>query len=254
MQKPSYHGTITDVTTRIASLISPPIGFAHRGGKAHAPENTLSAFATAIEMGATGIETDAWVTVDGDIVLIHEGSIRRKPWLPGWLLGQPISKQKHNQLPDHVPTLVEYYQRFGTSLQLSIDIKDTAAFSGIVATACDHKALERLWICHEDLALLALWRKVSSEARLVHSVRRDQLPNGHERHAADLAELGIDAVNLRRRSWNGGLITLYHRFNVLAFAWDAQQMHHIEELIDSGIDAICSEHVDRLTKALNHFS
>lgn len=240
--------------TRIPSLISPPIGFAHRGGLAHAPENTLEAFSTAMEMGATGIETDAWMTADGEVALVHDGVIPRRPWLPGVVLGRPVAKQPRDQLPDHIPTLADYYGHCGSSLPLSIDVKDPAAFDEIVAVAGAHSAADRLWACHDDLAVLTRWRRSAPEVRLVHSVRRGRLPRGHERHAADLARSGIDAVNLRRGFWSGGLVTLYHRFGVFAFAWDAQQAAHIEELIDAGIDAVYSDHVDRLTAALDRLA
>ena len=68
----------------------PPIGFAHRGARAHAPENTLEAFALALRLGATGLESDAWLTADGEVVLDHDGVVRvglcaggRSPSSPG---------------------------------------------------------------------------------------------------------------------------------------------------------------------------
>ena len=48
---------------RLPALRTPPIGFAHRGAKAHAPENTLEAFELALKLGATGLESDVWAGV-----------------------------------------------------------------------------------------------------------------------------------------------------------------------------------------------
>ena len=44
---------------------------AHRGGRDARPENTLYAYAYAIELGATSIECDMQLTADGDIVMSH---------------------------------------------------------------------------------------------------------------------------------------------------------------------------------------
>ena len=44
---------------------------AHRGASFHAPENTLSAFRKAMELGADGIETDVQITADGRLVILH---------------------------------------------------------------------------------------------------------------------------------------------------------------------------------------
>ena len=61
--------------TRLPSLQHPPIGFAHRGARAHAPENTIEAFTLALRLGATGLESDVWSTADGEAVLDHDGVI-----------------------------------------------------------------------------------------------------------------------------------------------------------------------------------
>jgi glycerophosphoryl diester phosphodiesterase len=50
---------------------------AHRGTSLLAPENTLSAFQTAIDMGATEVETDVQLTMDNHLVLCHDETLRR---------------------------------------------------------------------------------------------------------------------------------------------------------------------------------
>ena len=51
--------------------------FAHRGASAYAPENTLSAFRTAIEQGADWLEFDVQQTRDGRLVVFHDLRIDR---------------------------------------------------------------------------------------------------------------------------------------------------------------------------------
>jgi glycerophosphoryl diester phosphodiesterase len=46
--------------------------YAHRGAAAELPENTLPAFARALEVGATAIETDCHMTRDGHVVVSHD--------------------------------------------------------------------------------------------------------------------------------------------------------------------------------------
>lgn len=52
-----------------------PLVLAHRGGAALAPENTLSAFARAIALGADGAELDVHLTRDGQVVVHHDYSL-----------------------------------------------------------------------------------------------------------------------------------------------------------------------------------
>ena len=50
--------------------------WAHRGASGYAPENTLDAFQKAVEMGADGIELDVQMTKDGELVVIHDETIK----------------------------------------------------------------------------------------------------------------------------------------------------------------------------------
>ena len=63
-------------TGRIEPLRKPPISFAHRGARAHAPENTIEAFQLGLKLGASGLESDVWLTADGVAVLDHDGLLR----------------------------------------------------------------------------------------------------------------------------------------------------------------------------------
>ena len=58
-------------------LSSDPQLIAHRGGSAYEPENTLSAFRNAIEVGADWIEMDIQRTRDGVLVVIHDEAVDR---------------------------------------------------------------------------------------------------------------------------------------------------------------------------------
>jgi glycerophosphoryl diester phosphodiesterase len=224
----------------------PPIGFAHRGARAHAPENTIEAFQLAVRLGATGLESDVWLTADGEAVLDHDGVVGSR------LRRRAISTVRRDELPAHVPTLAELYDACGTELEVSLDVKDPAAAARVVAVAREAggSATERLWLCHHDWELLATWRKPYADVRLVDSTRLARLKQGPERRAAQLADVGVDAINLHRSDWTGGLTTLFHRFERLAFCWDCQFERHLAEALDIGVDAVYSDHVDRMVDAL----
>ncbi|MGI8963878.1 MAG: glycerophosphodiester phosphodiesterase family protein, partial [Thermomicrobiales bacterium] len=51
--------------------------YAHRGASADFPENTIPAFARAVELGAFGIELDVHLSRDGVPVAIHDESVDR---------------------------------------------------------------------------------------------------------------------------------------------------------------------------------
>lgn len=229
---------------RLPSLIDAPVAFAHRGARAHSPENTLEAFALALRLGANGLETDAWLCSDGVVVLDHDGIVRRR--------GRkvPFSSIGSQSRPDHVPTLDELFVHCGTSYHLSIDVKDPVAFTTVVECAQRHGFdPDRLWLCHDEFEVVETWAGLDLPARLVDSSRLQRIKEGPERRIARLAEIGISALNMHQKDWTGGLAALAHRFGVHAFGWDAQYEHRLSEMFRMGLDAVYSDHVDRLVAA-----
>ena len=54
------------------------VNYAHRGASAYAPENTMSSFKKAFQIGSNGIELDLQKTKDGKIVIFHDDEIDKK--------------------------------------------------------------------------------------------------------------------------------------------------------------------------------
>jgi glycerophosphoryl diester phosphodiesterase len=228
------------------ALRRPSIGFAHRGARAHAPDNTLASFQLARRLGATGLESDVWLTADGVPVLDHDGLAR------GGLRRRAIADVNRADLPEHMPTLASLYETCGTEFELSLDVKDAAAASSVLAVAREAggDAVGRLWLCHPDWNVVASWRELDPDVKLVDSTRLRRIKEGPERRAASLAAAGIDAINMHHSDWTLGLTTLFHRFERLAFAWDCQHDRVLASMLHMGMDAVYSDHVDRMVDAL----
>jgi len=226
---------------RLPSLFGEPILFAHRGASAHAQENTLAAFSLAQKLGATGVETDIWITSDHQIVLDHDGIVRVG------LRKKPIADLKRSQLPSHIPTLDELITVIGDDTPISIDVKDEQAYESIVRISAEGSFdLSRLWLCHHKVDVTVKHRNLFPDVRFVDSTRLSRMKEGAERRCAFLSENGVDALNMHHTDWNGGLVTLAHKFELFAFGWDMQFDHVMTNLMRMGIDAVYSDYVDRL--------
>jgi glycerophosphoryl diester phosphodiesterase len=235
------------VQQRLPSLLAKPIAFAHRGARAHARENTLDAFALALRLGATGLESDAWLTSDGVVVLDHDGVVRvnRRKRL--------VRDLRRDELPAHVPALGELLERCGTGYHLSLDLEHVEVGPAVVKEIrrTAPGMLARVWLCADELDALAELRSLDDEVRLVNSTRLGRIKEGPERRAATLAARRIDAVNLHHTDWSGGLTTLFHRFERVCFGWDMQFEHVIRPVVRMGIDGVFSDHVDVMVDAIN---
>lgn len=235
---------------RLPSLLDRPVAFGHRGAKAHERENTLASFALARKLGATGLESDVWLTGDGVAVLDHDGLVRTG------LRKKPIGEMRRDQLPAHIPTLADLIDAEPGDWHLSLDLKDPASGAEVVRVVAGLRPdlLDRLWLCHPSLDELTRLRDEFGDhlggTRLVHSTRLNKLPSKPERHAAVLAERGIHAMNMHYTDWNGGLVALFHRFDRLAMSWDLQFEPHLRDAVRMGCDAIFSDFVDRMTEVM----
>jgi glycerophosphoryl diester phosphodiesterase len=234
------------VQQRLPSLLTEPIGFAHRGARAHAPENTLEAFELALKLGATGLESDVWLTSDDVVVLDHDGTVGRRR------RRRSISELRRDELPAHIPALADLLAAVGIGYHLSLDIKQPGIGQRVIDTvaAVAPELLPRLWLCSPSIDELVALREPNPTVKLVNSTRLNRMERGPERRAANLAELRIDAVNLHHTDWNGGLVALFHRFERFTLAWDLQFEHVLRSAIRMGIDGVFSDHVDLMVDAL----
>jgi glycerophosphoryl diester phosphodiesterase len=61
----------------LPALLNPPLVFAHRGGAALRPENTIAAFDHGLSLGADGLEFDVHLSRDGVVVVHHDSTLER---------------------------------------------------------------------------------------------------------------------------------------------------------------------------------
>ena len=232
---------------RLPSLLSEPILFAHRGASAYAPENTLDAFSLALKLGANGLESDIWATRDGVLVLDHDGVVKSR------LRSKRIAEIDRLALPPHIPSLEQLLQHCGTQYQLSLDVKDPVVFETIERTVAniDESMLDRLWLCHPNCDLLISKRELTRKCKLVDSTRLVKIKEGPERRAATLSANGIEAFNMHYSDWNGGLVALFHRFNIVSFGWDMQHEAVIENGVRMGLDGVFSDWPERMVEVIN---
>jgi glycerophosphoryl diester phosphodiesterase len=97
----SHRGN-ADVDTSDAAVAGPGVSAASEvcirgGGRSKAPaENSLSAFELVSALGVDGVETDTWLTADGEFVVVHD---RATP-------AGPVDSLRRSQLPQ-LPSLAE---------------------------------------------------------------------------------------------------------------------------------------------------
>jgi glycerophosphoryl diester phosphodiesterase len=212
--------------------------FAHRGGRAHGGDNTLETFREAVVRGATGIETDAWVTADGVVVLDHDGVLREAR-----RVRKPMSAVRRTELPAHIASLEELYDACGTDFDLAIDVRLPDVATAVVDVAVAHGADDRLWLVGGAPELLGHWRDHGSRARLAMSVTARERGRATVRRAY---AAGAEALNMRWPWWTRRHVRHVHEAGLLAFGYDAQRRWTLRHCEHIGLDGVFSDHVTRM--------
>lgn len=111
-----------------------PLLFAHRGYHLESPENSLVSFQRALDVGADVLEMDVRMTVDGQIVVVHDADGRRVAEnrseittlryeeLARWNLRNGQQAQPLRADPVRVPRFVDVLEAF-PEVALNVDIK-----------------------------------------------------------------------------------------------------------------------------------
>jgi glycerophosphoryl diester phosphodiesterase len=230
-----------------------PLVFAHRGGRKHAPENTLAAFRRAVARGATGIETDAFLTRDGVVVLSHDAVVRT-----GWREARPIRKLDRAQLPPAVPTLDDLLDVVDDHHGLFIDVKDAAALPGIAAVVSSRRPAGelRLWLAHagfreSDRELVAGWADLVPGAHLVDSTSVSRMAGNPAGYLAALARTPIGWLNLPIRQWTPELVELARDSGLQTMAFRVHGAGRARRALRLGLDAVHGDDVDALLAAVS---
>ena len=225
-----------------------PIAFAHRGGASDAPENTMPAFAKAIELGYTYLETDVHATRDGVLLAFHDDDLLRTCGVAGKISELDYSEVRNARVngTEPIPLLQDIFDAWPEA-RINIDCKSDAALPPLINALRPPHVLDK--VCVGSF----------SDKRL--SVLRDTFG------PSLCSSLGPKQVALLRvRSWIGvvkpfegalaaqiplkqGPITLTdkrlvddaHSAGIQVHVWTIDEPDEMEHLLDLGVDGIMTD-------------
>ena len=231
------------------------LGFAHRGGTSSAPENTLAAFAAAVELGFTHLETDVHATSDGALVAFHDDDLQRT-------CGDPrrISTASWEEIAtlrvdgrEPIPRLEDVLDTWPHTF-VNIDCKTESAVGPLVALLMTRRdLLERVCIgSFDDNRLDAIRRDVGPDlltsmgpravARLAS--RAAGLPVSLRRDGAACAQVPIKQGPIPVVT--NRFIETAHAEGIAVHVWTVDDPPTIARLFDMGVDGVMSDDLHSL--------
>lgn len=224
-----------------------PIAFAHRGGGLERPENSIAAFAHAVDLGYRYIETDVQVTADGRLIVFHDDRLDRLTDGVGAVADLPWSTVSQARIAgtEPIPLLDEVLERW-PHIRFNIDPKSDAAVPVLAASLRRHGALDRVCVgsfsgarlarlraalgadlCHSagPAAVARLWLSAWGIPLAPPDTHCLQVPVRHH---------GIPVVTRR-------FIARAHACGLPVHVWTVDDEAAMEGLLDLGVDGLISD-------------
>ena len=106
----------------------------HRGAKGFEPENTIIAFQKAIDLGCDGIELDVHLSLDNEIMVIHDETIDRTTNGKGFVNQMNLSELKTFKIDNKhkIPTLEEVFEMVNHNIFINIELKSYETVEKVV--------------------------------------------------------------------------------------------------------------------------
>ncbi|MGW1544385.1 glycerophosphodiester phosphodiesterase [Streptomyces sp. NPDC002309] len=254
-----------------------PVVTAHRGASAYAPENTLAAVDKAAELGVEWVENDVQRTKDGELVVLHDESLRRTtdvrqvfpgraPWRVEDFTAAEIARLDAGSWfgADHagarVPTLTEYVRRVEHHRQrLLLEIKQPELYPGI-----ERETLKVLgdegWLDARHLADRLIVQSFGADSlRIVQeiepAVKTGFLGTPSLARIRDHARF-VDQINPSHESLTADYVSAVHAVTgahgrpLEVFTWTVDDAATAREVAAYGVDGVISNRPDVVRDAL----
>ena len=222
---------------------------AHRGASGERPENTLSAYALAVEQGADMIEIDLHRTRDEAIVVTHDELLEGLGGA-GEIAGATLAQVRALDAGEgeRVPTLDEVLDAFGERIAFNLELKRATdrEYAGLEQAAL--AAVERRGLLPRMLfssfydPVLARLRSLSPTARVGLLISR-KFPH---RAVARAKALGAEALHPEDSIATPELVREAHDAGLLVHVFTVDEETELRRFLDMGVDGIFTNYPRRL--------
>lgn len=219
---------------------------AHRGFSHGIPENSIPAIERAIEELADYIEVDVRSTKDGELVLLHDSSLRRTTGLNQMIWDVTYDEIKEldagSWLSDdyadvRIPTLREVFELTKGDANLNIDLKYSSNQEDVVQILVDlvHE-YNMEWQCIITSTSLKYLEEIK---RIDPSIRTGFIT--HRLSPAVIQSDYIDVLSMKSNLVTKGVIEEIYRNGKHIFVWTVNTKEEIERVGRLGVDNIITD-------------
>jgi glycerophosphoryl diester phosphodiesterase len=229
---------------------------AHRGGAHVAPENTLAAFRLAWQTAVDGIEGDFRLTLDGEIVCIHDATTRRTCGVDLRVAEVPLARLRELDAGrwkgeewsgERIPTIREVIETVPPGKKLVIELKSGPEIVPPLKEALDNSGLppERAVILAFDEEVVAAARRLLPRVKRhwLTDFKRDWLSGGWTPSIDEilraLQRTGADGLSSKaHRSVDAAFVRALRAAGMEYHVWTVDSLRTARRFRDLGVDSI----------------
>jgi glycerophosphoryl diester phosphodiesterase len=229
-----------------------PLAIAHRGGAAHAPENSWRAFTHAVGLGYRYLEADARATADGVLVVFHDPTLDRVTDRAGRLSRLRYADVSAARIDgtEPIPRLEDLLAAW-PDVRFNIDVKDMTAIAPLAAALDRTAAWDRVCVASFSARRLKIARRTFGRPVClavppagIALIRFVQVP------AARLASTGVRCAQVPAWVATESFVRRAHALGMQVHAWTVNDRQLMADLLDRGVDGIFTDETVALRELL----
>ena len=235
---------------------------AHRGFSGAYPENTMLSFQKAVEYGADGIELDVHLSKDGELMIIHDESLKRTTGIDGFVFDYTRSelerinagKTKNDEFGfTPIPSLEEYLSMIkGTGLYTNIELKTApVCYPGIEEKTIE--LIRRIGI--EDRVFFSSfnWLSIFRVRQLAPEFRVGLLFDGLKLHGIGqkIHSAGLECYHPSFKLLDDEAVRELKENRIELNVWTVNEPDDMKQCLKWGIDGLITNEVERARALLD---
>ncbi len=240
--------TVAEDTELQQELAPVPKIIAHRGYSGVSPENTLSAFVNAIDIGADMIELDVQLTSDGQVVVFHDNNLSRITGCEGVIADYSLEELKRMDAgiwfdPDFegekIPTLAEVLELVqGSDLSIYLELKDIGDVGGfeeaVLNVVREYDMQDRCIMASFQYEYLRHFKELDESIQVLFITSSGSLTLTEE-FPADYYGLNAELIT-------ADMVEAVHNAGRQAYAWTVNTPVQMRNVVAMGVDGVVTNY------------
>lgn len=224
------------------------LNIGHRGAKGHEPENTLTSFAKALELGVHGIELDVHVCATGELVVIHDFTVDRVTNGTGEVHKMTLAELKALTIEPNqqIPTLNEIYNLINNRCFVNVEMKGRHTAQPV----CDfiNTYVKERGYSYEDFLVSSFQREeLEMMSRINPHIHLGVLTQASVAEAREwAAEFNAKAIHPHFSLLTGSNVKKAQQAGLKVYTWTVNEPEDIARIKTYNVDGIISDFPERL--------